>query len=385
MLALSRRAALALVLGAAALLMLSLRLPAGAGPVAKDQQTKAWPLFRGNALQSGVAVGTLPDELSVLWKLVAPDSFEATVAIAGGTVYAGCYDEHLYALSLADGKLKWKEKIGPVKAAVSVYKDAVYAGTEDGVLFCLDAARGTKRWSFDTGAEITGGTTFADDKVIFGSYDGHLYCLSTAGKLMWKVKTEGPINGAAAVAGGAFTFVAGCDSHLRVLDLKNKGRQVMAVDLEGQTGATPAIRGDELFVGTMANQVKAIDWKKGEVSWTYEPAKASPGFFSSAAVTDKLVVVGSRDKNVHAIDRKTGKAAWTCPTGGKVDASPVVVGQRVYAPSLDGSLYVLDLASGKQQQKLDLGQGIVASPAVAEGRLVIGTTDNVLYCLGAKK
>jgi outer membrane protein assembly factor BamB len=68
-----------------------------------------------------------------------------------------------------------------------------------------------------------------------------------------------------------------------------------------------------------------------------------------------------------------------------VDASPVVVGQRVYAPSMDGTLYVLDLANGRQVQKIPLDGPIAASPAVADGRLVLGTTKGTVYCLGAKK
>ena len=67
------------------------------------------------------------------------------------------------------------------------------------------------------------------------------------------------------------------------------------------------------------------------------------------------------------------------------DASPVVVGRRVYAPSMDGFLYVLGLDDGKELQKLQLGQSITASPAAAEGRLILGTIDGMLYCLGSKK
>jgi outer membrane protein assembly factor BamB len=367
------------------LALLAVALSTDAGPAGKPEPAKDWPLFRGNPTQTGVATGALPAELAVLWKFQAKDSFEATVAIAGGTVYAGCYDEHLYALRLADGKLLWKEKVGPIKSPVSVYKDAVYVGTEDGLFFCLDAAKGTKRWSFETNAEITGGANFAGDKVIFGSYDSHLYCVNTAGKGQWAFDTKGPVNGSPAVA-GKYTFVAGCDSHLHVVEI-DTGKDTLSVDLEGQAGSTPAVIGDELYVGTMTNQVKAVDWKKGEVRWSYEPDRPSPGFFASAAVTDALVVVGSRDRRAYALDRKTGKKVWTFATGGKVDGSPVIVGKRVYVPSLDGSLYVLDLASGTQVQKLELGRGIAASPAVAEGRLVIGTVDTpgVLYCLGAKK
>src|SRR5208282_2975329 len=35
-----------------------------------------WPIFRGNALQTGVAVEALPDQLEVLWKFTAKDSIE---------------------------------------------------------------------------------------------------------------------------------------------------------------------------------------------------------------------------------------------------------------------------------------------------------------------
>jgi outer membrane protein assembly factor BamB len=366
-----------------ALLASALALSAAARQETRGPKADAWPLFRGNALQTGVATTSLPDELAVRWQFQAKDAFEAAAAIAGDTVYVTCYDEHLYALSLADGKERWKQKIGPSKAPPSVLGKSVFVGTEDGVFFCLDAATGAKRWSFETGGEIISGANFAGDQVLFGSYDGHLYCLNKDGKLVWKVKTEGPVNGSPAVVGRR-TFVAGCDSHLHVIDL-DRGQQIASLDLEGQAAATAALRGDDLYVGTMTSLVQAVNWKEGKILWTYRSAARPQEFYASAAVTDALVVVGSRDRKVHAIDRQTGKAAWVFPTKGRVDASPVIAGKRVYAPSLDGSLYVLDLATGKQQQKLNLGRGISASPAVAGGCLVVGTTEGVLYCLGKKQ
>ena len=73
--------------------------PAAAAPAAD------WPLFRGNPLQTGVAVSSeLPEKLDILWKFTAKDGFEATAGIVKGVVYVGCQDEHLYALDLATGK-----------------------------------------------------------------------------------------------------------------------------------------------------------------------------------------------------------------------------------------------------------------------------------------
>src|SRR5207249_596475 len=109
-----------------------------------------WPLFRGNALQSGVAKDNLPGMLQVRWKLQFKEGFDGAAAIVDGVVYAGSFDEHLYALDLASGKEKWKYKAGPFKAPVSVHDGAVYAGDEEGMFHCIDAKTGAKRWTFET-------------------------------------------------------------------------------------------------------------------------------------------------------------------------------------------------------------------------------------------
>src|SRR5947208_3170601 len=116
-----------------------------------------WPLFRGNALQSGVTSSPLPDKLEVRWKIHVKDGMEAAAAIVKDTVYFGSFDQYLYAVGLADGKEKWKYKGGAFKAPPSVFEGAVFIGDEDGMFHCVDAATGEKRWTFETGGEITSG------------------------------------------------------------------------------------------------------------------------------------------------------------------------------------------------------------------------------------
>ena len=57
------------------------------------------------------------------------------------------------------------------------------------------------------------------------------------------------------------TFVAGCDSVLHVIDTTTGKEEIKSVELDGQVGATPALVGDFLYVGTMTNQVHAINLK----------------------------------------------------------------------------------------------------------------------------
>src|SRR5579875_185961 len=343
----------------------------------------AWPVFRGNTEQTGVASVSLPDKLHLLWKYPTQDSIEGAPAIASGVVYVGSLDEHLYALDLVSGQEKWKYKAGPLKASPAVRAGRVYIGNADGVFHCIDAAKGEKCWNYETDGEITSGANFAGDLILFGSHDETLYCLTKDGKEKWKFKTQGPVYGSAAVAGGK-TFVAGCDSKLHVLDAAT-GKEERSVDLGGQTGATGAVVGDHLYVGTMTNQFEAIDWKQGRLDWTFQAAERPQPFYASAAVTDRLVLAASRDRRLHALERKSGKEVWSFATEGKMDASPVVAGKRVFAPSPDGNLYILDLDNGKQLDKIALDGPIQGSPAVAAGRLVVGTTKGTVYCLGSKR
>ncbi|MFO0846636.1 MAG: PQQ-binding-like beta-propeller repeat protein [Gemmataceae bacterium] len=359
-----------------ALLVLPLAL------VALDHKPTGWPLFRGNTEQNGVAASQLPDRLDVLWTFKAEDSIENAVAVAGDLVFVASMDEHLYAVELSGGKPRWKQKVAPFKAAPVVRDGLVFAGDLDGNFHCLDAAKGIKRWTYEAGSEV-GGANFHKDKVLFASHDEHLYCVTKEGKLAWKFRTDGPIYGAPAVADGK-TFVVGCDSMMHVLDVE-RGKELSSVNLEGQTGATAGVLGDHLYVGTMSNEVKAIDWKMSAVVWRYKAGRQSQAYYSSPAVTQKYVVIGSRDNKVHCLDRAMGTAAWSFPTGNKVDSSPVVAGSKVVVGSQDGKLYVLDLETGKSLQNVPLDGPINASPAVVEGKVLIGTQKGTLYCLGAKK
>ena len=272
-----------------------------------------------------------------------------------------------------------------IKVGIAVNGGAVYAGDEDGKLHCLDAKTGKKLWLFDTEAEITSAPNFFVDKVVFGGGNETLYCLDKdkGGKPLWTFKVPGgPVLGSPAIIDGK-TFVAGCDSIMHVIDIKT-GKEKKSIELDGQVGATPALVDDFLYVGTMTNQVQAINWKEGKVAWSYEAQKRQQPFYASAAAVNDLILAGSRDKCLHALDRKSGVAKWVFQTGGKVDSSPVVAGKRVYFGSGDGKLYVLDWAKGEKVQEVALGTkwGILASPAVSDGRLVIGTVDGGLYCLG---
>ena len=344
-----------------------------------------WPLFRGDLRMTGVSAAKLPDKLEERWAFKCKDAVESAPAIADGVVYVASMDKHLYAVDLATGKEKWKTLLGPMKAAPAVHKGRVYVGDVEGKFHAVDAASGKKLWTFETAGEIAAGANFYKDDVLIGSHDSTLYRLSPDGKKVWEFKIDGPVNGSAAVAGDR-TFVAGCDSILHVVDLES-GKSVGGVELGGQAAATAAVGDDLVVVGTMTNQVVGVNWKALKKVWEFEPKRRAQPFYASAALADKLVVAGSRDKKVYCLDRATGQERWNFITEGMVDASPVVVGSRVYVGCLSttGEFYVLDLVSGKEVQQITLDGAVTGSVAVGPDCVLVGTERGTVYCLGAKK
>lgn len=344
---------------------------------------KDWPVFRGNPQMTGTTTANLPEQLAERWTFPCKNGLEGAPAIVGDTVYLASLGEHLYALELATGREKWRLRLAPMKAAPAVANGRIFVGDIDGKFYCVDAATGKQLWMFETGGEITSGANFHGTSVLVGSHDSTLYCLNQAdGRKLWSYAIDGPVNGSPAISGNV-AIVAGCDSILHAVDVKT-GQATGTVELSGQAGATAAVLDGQAYVGTMSNQVVSVRIDKPAKLWQFEARRRQQPFYASAAVTEKLVIAGSRDKKIYALDRLTGQEKWNFITEGQVDASPVIVGNRVYVGSLSrgGEFYVLDLNTGRQIQQILLDSAVSGSVAVSGQYLLVGTEKGTLYCFG---
>ncbi|MEI7775532.1 MAG: PQQ-binding-like beta-propeller repeat protein, partial [Verrucomicrobiota bacterium] len=125
--------------------------------------------------------------------------------------------------------------------------------------------------------------------------------------------------------------------------------------------------------------VIGMNTKEATILWKYRERQFP--YISSAAVTDKSVLIGGGDKRLHCIERKTGKGVWQFSTRGKVDGSPVVCGDTVVFGSMDGRIYGVALGDGSERWVYDLGSPVAASPAVSDGWIIIGTEDGTVHGL----
>ena len=342
-----------------------------------------WPIFRGDAQLSGVSASALPEQPELLWTFEARGDIEGSPVIFSNTVYATSLDSQLYALDLHSGKAKWKyTALAESKASPAVSNGVIYFGDESGALHAVDAATGKRKWLFQTEAGIISSANFYQDRVLFGSYDNHLYCLDTKGKLQWKLETGGYIHATPTIV-GENVLVAGCDGYFHVLRIRD-GMELHKVQAGAYVAASTAVVGNHAYAGTFGNRVLCLDVSSAKVLWEYDHPQSDFPFFASAAATNEIVIACGRDKIVHALDPQTGKALWTHSAKAKIEASPVIVGKRVFVAVASGDLIALDLQTGKVVWQFESGSSFVASPAVAQGKLIVGSTEGVIYCFGGK-
>jgi outer membrane protein assembly factor BamB len=373
-----------------------------------------WPMFRGGPALAGVAGGSLPEKLDLLWTFKTAGPVKSSAAIVQDRVYIGSDDGNVYALALADGKKVWTFKTGGgVESSPLVLEGKVFVGSSDGWLYALEAGTGKLAWKYETGDKILGAPNWVKVNassgagvspaaptasaavegapggrrdarptfVLVGSYDFKLYCLDAGtGRSNWVYETGNYINGSPAVANGQAAF-GGCDGLLHVISLA-EGKQVKEVEAGAYIAGSAAMADGCAYFGQYENEFLCVDLKAGKKAWAYHDRNFP--YFSSPAVTQEAVVFGGRDKLLHCVKRADGQAVWSFATRGKVDSSPVVCGNKVVVGSDDGRLYVVSLDKGKELWSYEIGQPIESSPAVARGKVVVGAGDGNVYCFGRK-
>ncbi len=354
---------------------------------ASEKSLAPWPFSRGDLASSGVAKGPLPAKLTKLWIYKTGGPVKSSAVLGHGRAYIGSDDGFVHAIDLETGKRVWAFDAGsPVQAPPLIHGDAIFVGSTGGVFYAL-GRDGSVLWSAKTEDKVTGSATVALDPVsgrtlvLVGSHAGILQAFDVDkadGKPVWQYQITDPINGGVAISDGHAVF-GGCDNQLHVVSIAD-GKPVRSVDVGGVIACSVALGGNDAYFGTFNDEFMRIDTVTGQVAWKFRDKEFK--YYSSAAVTDSVVVFGGEDQLIHGLDRKTGKPRWEFRTKARVDSSPVVSGDRVVVGSHDGRLYLLELKTGKLVDAFEVGGRISGSPGVGPNLVVVGTESNDVYAFG---
>jgi outer membrane protein assembly factor BamB len=177
-----------------------------------------------SAGKSGVVVGLDPSSGKVLWKTaIGTHQNDSLKALTGPTtVLPGTYGGVLTPPSASGGVVYLATLNAPstLKPDATAYFGS-FLNSHPGEVVALDAATGRKLWSATLPGDPLGATTVVNDLVFTAVLDGTVLALRrTDGRIVWRYRAPGHINGSMAVAGADIVIPIGGANPPRLVMLR---------------------------------------------------------------------------------------------------------------------------------------------------------------------
>jgi outer membrane protein assembly factor BamB len=217
-----------------------------------------------------------------------------------------------------------------------------------------------------------------------------------SGEIVWKYARPAKPNYASPVvlniAGKDQLVMTGCD---QVISLEPRtGKTLWEIDGATTECVTTTITdGVRIFTtgGYPKNHVSAIRADgSGKVEWenqdrVYVPSLLHRNGYLYGVLDAGIAVCWKSD---------TGAEMWKARLGGTYSASPVMIGDKIFATSESGETVVFRVDSSKYEElgKNQLGDEVLATPTIVGGQIFYRATDptasqrqEYLYCIGNPK
>lgn len=320
-----------------------------------------WPLYGATAArtQAHPAINVRPP-FRVVWRRSMGSLLEFPAVVWEGVAYITTGRGYLAAISMRNGRLIWRTRIGAVAASspaidavrgqlVATTKEpgrvtivamktgkvrwryataraeaspviaagVVYFGDEGGRMYALDLQRRKMRWIFSGASKITSSPALAGRRLYFGDYSGRVFALDArSGRRLWTGSAGGRVYGTVAVAGGR-VFAPSVFSGLSALSART-GRLLWRIPVGVYLYSSPAYYRNRVYFGTYAGLVYSASARSGRVLWRGSTGGPVSG---AVVVVAGVVYAGSLNHRITAWHWRTGRTVWRFPRGRYVPVS----------------------------------------------------------------
>jgi len=160
----------------------------------------------------------------------------------------------------------------------------VVFGSWDGMVYCLNG-QGERQWQFKTAAAVASSPAIDREGVVYvGSHDGNLYALGADGTQRWAFRCGGPIVSSPALGRDGAVHFTSVDGWLYALEPGGAVRWKLHTG--GVTEASPAVGPEGTVYVGVNNHTWAVS-KEGQKLWARlddENIEASPVLFSDGGI-----------------------------------------------------------------------------------------------------
>jgi outer membrane protein assembly factor BamB len=265
----------------------------------------------------GLVVRLRASDGRVVWThRVRHAHFASAPTVDATSVYVTSLSRHFLVLDRRTGKRLWGlAHIGPSESSPLLWRRRVFFGDESGTVSAISLATHKVVWRYRTGGPVKGAPAELDGRLVVGSYDGTLYCLTYDGKLLWSAPTGGllgadQLSATAALAYGT-AYIGGTDGHVYAFALGNGGLR-WAFATGGWVYSPPAVWHDTVFEGSYDGSFYALSAAAGRVIWKF---RAGAAISAAPAVLDGVVYVSSVAGHTWGLNARTGRVVWSFAAG----------------------------------------------------------------------
>jgi outer membrane protein assembly factor BamB len=301
------------------------------------------PIYVGGTLyavnNSGYAFALDADTGKTLWKRRIGRLNASSPAYARHRLYiVNLVPGHIVKLNAKNGRLIWKRRLpGRAESSPVVIGRTIYFGCENGELFAMSTGKGGVRWSTPLGGPIKSAPAYYGGRLYVGDYGGYMNAVDAkTGKLIWQSGSLGPGFGRSgafystpAVAYGR-VYAGNNDSRVYSYDLDD-GTLAWSYSTGGYAYSGPAVANTRhspptLFIGSFDGNVYALDAKNGTLRWSRSAGGQVVG--SLSAIGNIVYVAEFTNKTTSGFMMRSGKRVFHYPKG---TYTPVISdGRRIY-------------------------------------------------------
>jgi outer membrane protein assembly factor BamB len=221
-------------------------------------------------------------------------------------------------VSMDTGRVRWRFRTGRAEPSPVIRSGVAYLAATNGTVYALDLDRRRPRWVFRAGVKITGSPALVGNRLYVGDYAGRVFALSArTGRVVWTGSAGGRVYGTVAVSGGR-VFVPSVFSGLSALSART-GRLLWRVPVGDYVYSSPAVFRGRVYFGSYEGLVYCVRARSGRILWV---RSARGGAVSGAVqVVAGLVYAATLRHKTTAWHWRTGKRRWTFEQGKYVPVS----------------------------------------------------------------
>lgn len=321
-----------------------------------------WPLYGATPArtQAHPAIKLRPP-FRIVWGRNLRSLIEFPAVVWEGIAYVGNFRGYLYALSMRNGRVHWRTRIGTRMAAspaIDVERDQLLMVTMiPGEAVAVDLRTGRVKWRYRVGARIEPSPVIRGDVAYFGATNGNVYALDLARRrARWVQGGAAKITSSPALVGGRLYFG---DYAGRVFALNARtGRRVWTGSAGSRVYGTVAVAGGRVFAPSVFSGLSALSARTGALLWRIP---VSDYLYSSPAYYRGRVFFGTYADTVSAVDAASGRIVWTRDAGGSVSGAIQVVAGVVYAASFGARTTAWDWRTGRELWRFPHGEYVPLS------------------------